>query len=406
MQNKFWFVAVNEYKRRVLNRKFLISLFSIPLLLGVSILAGFLASQSENSDEPVGYVDMAGVFADPQPIPDFMENDDPVTFLAYADENAAKTALENGDIQAYYVLPADYEITRDVSLVYLEEPGENAKDDFFDFLQANITADLPQEEVERALAGFDITVSTPDGKRSFGSNSVFDLVLPILAGFLFTFVVSTSSGYLTAAVAEEKENRTIEVLTTSMSANQFIVGKVIGIVMVVATQLFSWLIFLIAAFFGARALFDFEWLQNAHFNFGLVGLLMLIFIPAYFFFAGITLTISSTVTETSEGQQMIGIVTMPVSFSYFFSMLIISNPSSPVSVLLSMIPFTAPTIMPIRAAVSNVPLGQMIASIAIIIVSAIFTIWLAARAYELGMLRFGKRLRLADLVRGNGNGKK
>jgi ABC-2 type transport system permease protein len=131
----------------------------------------------------------------------------------------------------------------------------------------------------------------------------------------------------------------------------------------------------------------------------------LVFIPAFFFFSGIALTISSTVTESTEGQQAVGIIAMPVGFSYWFAALIITNPSSPVSIGLSLFPFTAPTLMPLRAAFGIVPLEQFLACIAILTVSAVFTIWLAARAYEMGMMQYGKRLRLGDLLRSKQNGK-
>ena len=190
-----------------------------------------------------------------------------------------------------------------------------------------------------------------------------------------------------------------------MSANQFIIGKVLGIVLVIFTQVLSWLVFFVAAFFGARALFDVEWLQSATVDLNIILLLVLVFIPAFFFFAGIALTISSTVTESTEGQQAIGIISMPVGFSYWFAALIVSNPNSPVSIGLSLFPFTAPTLMPLRAAFGIIPIEQFLACIAILTASAVFTVWLAARAYEMGMMQYGKRLRLRDLLRSNQNGK-
>ncbi|HKJ27606.1 MAG TPA: ABC transporter permease, partial [Anaerolineales bacterium] len=126
---------------------------------------------------------------------------------------------------------------------------------------------------------------------------------------------------------------------------------------------------------------------------------LLWFVLSFFFFAGLTLTISSTVTETQESQQMIGIVAMPVGFSYWFAALVINSPNSPLSIGLSLFPMTAPTIMPLRLAFTNIPTGQFLTGVGILLTSAIFTIWLAARAYELGMLRYGKRLRLADLLK-------
>jgi len=405
MGNKFWYVALYEYRKHVFQKRFILAVLSVPLLLGVSILAGFIASQINRNETPVGYVDQAGVLTNRVAVPEDVVSDDPVEFVAFLSQDAAESALMQGEIQAFYVLPEDYLETREVQLVYLEKPGENAEDDFFDFLQTNVSAGMPEKVVTRALQGFDLTIRSADGKREFSEKKILNLILPIVFGFIFTFVLASGSGYLSNAVTEEKESRTIELLATSMSANQFITGKVLGIVLVIFTQVFSWLLFLVAAFFGARALFDADWLRSASVDVNLFLLLSLVFIPAFFFFAGIALTISSTVTESTEGQQAIGIISMPVGFSYWFAALIVTNPNSPVSIGLSLFPFTAPTLMPLRAAFGIVPLEQFLACIAILSVSAVFTIWLAARAYELGMMQYGKRLRIGDLLRRNRNGK-
>jgi ABC-2 type transport system permease protein len=403
--SKLWYVAQYEYRKHVFQKKFLLAIFSVPLLLGVSMLAGFIASRINMDKSPLGYVDMPGFLADPRPVPEDIRGSNPVELIPYENRQAADAALENGEIQAYYVIPPGYENSREVFLVYIDEPGENARDHFFDFLQTNVFVGMPETIVTRAQEGFDLTVRSVDGKREFSESKILSMLLPVIFGFMFTFVLTSGSGYLSNAVTEEKENRTIEVLATSMSANQFIFGKVLGIVAVIFTQVASWVLFFVAAFFGARAMFDVEWLDAATFDLGMILLLLLVFIPAFFFFAGIALTISSTVTESTEGQQLIGIIAMPVGFSYWFAAIIVPNPSSPLSIGLSMFPFTAPTLMPLRMAFGIVPLGQLLGAVGILTASAVFTIWLAARAYELGMMQYGKRLRLAELLRRNNNGK-
>lgn len=405
MSSKFWFVAKNEYRKYVFQKKFLLAVFSLPLLLLVTIGVGYLSSTMKDDSRPVGYVDNYGLLADPIPVPEEITGDNPVAFIPYESDQAADAALEKGDIQAYYVIPPEYADSREVFLVYIDEPGDNAESDFFDFLQVNVSAGLPETVRTRVLEGFDITVRSMDGKREFSESKILNILLPVFFGFIFTFVLTSGSGYLSNAVTEEKENRTIEMLATSMSANQFILGKVFGIVMVILTQIASWMLFLVGGFYGARAIFDFDWLDSATFDLDTILILVLVFIPAFLFIAGIALTISSSVTEATEGQQAIGMISMPIAFSYWFAALVVSNPSSPFSIGLSMIPFTAPTIMPLRLAFGFVPVWQVAASVGILALSAVFTIWLAARAYEMGMMQYGKRIRLGQLLRSNGNGK-
>ena len=405
MQNKFWFVAVNEYKKHVLQKKFILALLSVPLLLGVSILAGYLSYLFERNLSPIGYVDLVGVLADPIPVPEDQLSDDAVEIVAFQTEAAAKTALQNEEIQAYYLFAEEYFETREVPLIFIDSPGENATDHFITFMKVNVLADLPVNVAERTLDGFDVTVRSSDGKREFSPDQILNIILPIVMGFLFTFVLTSGSGYFANAVSEEKESRTIELLATSMSANQFILGKVLGIVMVIFTQVFTWVLFLGGALMVANTAFDLDWLDPSMLDLNVLPVLFLWFILAFFVFAGITLTISSTVTETQEAQQMIGIVAMPVGFSYWFAVLVINNPNSPLSIGLSMFPLTAPTIMPLRLAFTNIPVGQLAVGAFILLLSGIGAIWLAARSYELGMLRFGQRLRLAELLKPQNNGK-
>jgi len=404
MGSKFWFVARHEYRKHVFQKRFLLAIFSVPLLLAVSFLAGFIAVALEFNGDPVGYVDQAGVLADPLPIPEELGGENTVDLIAFSDQAAANRALEAEEIQAYYLLPPDYLETREVELVYFDEPGQNAEENFFDFLQVNVSAGLPERVQTLILDGYGVTVRSVDGTREFSESQVLNLILPMVFGFLFTFVLTSGSGYLSNAVTEEKENRTIEILSTSMSANQFILGKVLGIVMVIFTQIFSWLVFFVAAFYGAKAAFDAEWIDAARIDLNMILVLMLVFVPAFFFYAGIALTISSTVTESSEGQQAVGLISMPVGFSYWFAFLIISNPNSPFSVGLSLFPFTAPTLMPMRLAFSTVPGNQLAICVGVLTVGAVFTVWLAARAYEIGMMQYGKRIRLGELLRASGNG--
>ena len=150
-----------------------------------------------------------------------------------------------------------------------------------------------------------------------------------------------------------------------------------------------------------KATFDYEWLNEASLDPRMIWLLLGLLIPAFFFYAGLTIAVSSTATETSEGQQAMALVSLPLASSYWFAAVVIMNPSSAFATILSMFPFTAPSMMPLRAAFSVVPLWQILTSIALLSAGAVFTIWLAARAYEMGMLRYGKRLRLAELLIGN-----
>lgn len=397
--NKFWFVAINEYKRHVFSKGFIWAILSVPLILSLSIGAGFLAESLERNNAPLGYVDLSGELKDPQPVPEGLGSKNPVEIIAYPDEETAQAALDGEKIQAYYVLEQDYLETRATTLYYYDPPGDNAGTHFRAFIQANLILELPPEVAYRALDGLDVITRTPDGSRELSEKEILNIALPIAAGFVFMFLLMTSSGYLAGAVAEEKENRTMEILATSMSTNQFITGKVVGILCISLTQLTIWILFGIAAIQVGGNVLEVTWMQNTDINLDVVLLIMTILIPAYIMYAALTLMISGTVTSPSEGQQLSGMFAMPLGFSYWLAVVIIQNPNGPLSTALSMFPFTAPTLMPLRAAFSIVPTEQIIITAGITMIFAAIAIWLAARAFDLGMLRYGQKLSLRDLFK-------
>ena len=119
--SKTWRIALHEYGQHVFNKRFLFGLLSVPFAILLMLGLIFLIIGMENETRPVGYVDLAGLLADPFPAPEVEPPDKPVEFRAYADEAAAMDALNAGEIAAYYVIPENYLQTGSLSLVHAEE---------------------------------------------------------------------------------------------------------------------------------------------------------------------------------------------------------------------------------------------------------------------------------------------
>ncbi len=120
-------------------------------------------------------------------------------------------------------------------------------------------------------------------------------------------------------------------------------------------------------------------------------------LPSFVLVAALMATIGATVTEAREGQQMTGFISLPIWIPYMLTGLMMSNPNSPLSIALSMLPLTAPITMLVRDGLTILPAWQIAISSAIQIISAVGVIWLAGRAFRLGMLRYGKRLAWREL---------
>ncbi|MGB9593573.1 MAG: ABC transporter permease, partial [Anaerolineae bacterium] len=280
MMFKLRLIAIHEYRRHVLRKRFIWALLSVPALLALMVGITALAVRMERDYRPVGYVDHSGMLAHPVMPP---QGEGAVEIRAFPGEAEAQKALQAGEIQCYYVLPADYVQTNQVELVYLKPPKSNATSHFWDFMQMNWLANQPSEVARRvaAMSDDDIVVQTPDGRREFAAEPTLGDLLPILAGIAFMMLLGFSGGYLVQVVSEEKENRTMEVLITSASAGEFIGGKVVGLVGVVLTQALAWLAFAGVAIVVAQRLFQTPFLETVRVDAGFVLMMVAVFAPAF-----------------------------------------------------------------------------------------------------------------------------
>jgi ABC-2 type transport system permease protein len=197
------------------------------------------------------------------------------------------------------------------------------------------------------------------------------------------------------AVVEEKENRTIELLITSVSPFQMMAGKIIGIIGVGLTQIVAWLSVAFLAVLIGRSTFD--WLQALTISPGFVGLMLVVMLPSFVLIAALMAAVGATVTEAREGQQVSGLFTLPVMVPYWFTYQIMSNPNGSLAIALSYFPLTAPVALTMRAGFTALSIGEVLLSVGLLVLSAIAALWLAGRAFRLGMLRYGQRVNLREL---------
>jgi len=128
-----------------------------------------------------------------------------------------------------------------------------------------------------------------------------------------------------------------------------------------------------------------------------VGITLAVMFPAFIMVCALMAAVGATITEASEGQQVVGFFTLPIWLPYMLIGVLIQNPNSPLAIALSLFPLTAPMTISMRIGFSSLPAWQVIASVSILVLSAIGAVWLAGRAFRLGMLRYGQRLRWKEI---------
>ena len=387
----FWLIAKHEYRGTVFKRAFILLTLAIPLgMVAVIALAIFVAIMGENN-LPVGYVDNAGVLdVTPQPLSAMPAG---IEVRAFPDEEAALAALEGEEIQAFFVFPSDYPSTLQTDLYYLEEPPSNdAWRDFSTFVRANLVATYPDEVRNRLFEGPNITVHDIVNNREFSKSGIVNVILPFVASFFFFVATTLASGYMLQVVATEKENRTMEIMITSVTPGQLIGGKTVGLLAAALTQLSIYVIVAIVGLIVAAP--HVEALQQMTVPWAYLGVMGLFFVPSYALIAAVMVAIGAAVTKVQQAQQVAGILNLFFMAPLFLLTVIFQNPAAPVVVFFTLFPTTTFLTISLRWGLGTVPLWQIGIGWILLIVTTIFMVWTAARVFRAGMLRYGQPLNL------------
>jgi ABC-2 type transport system permease protein len=398
--HKVWFVVRHEYERRVFKPGFLLPLLSVPVLvaviLGVSVLGRVLRS---DSPERVGYVDPSGLLAGA--LAQESASQDSVLWVPFQTNEAAQAALEGEQILAYYVLRAEDGGTPQVELVYAQQPSRTATEQIAGALRAHLLAGQPPEIARRVAQGNTFVVrspgAAPGSAREFSDRPTLGQLLPALSGFVLVVLILISSGYLMNAVADEKTNRTMEILLSSIPPGRLMAGKIVAIGGVMLTQFVAWSVLsgLLVAL-GGNVL-GLAWLRDLRVDPPTLGVALVVVIPSYVMVAALMLALGASLADTQTSQQ----ITMALVSFYLTPMVLVvamlRTLHNPLMIGLSILPLTAPVVLPLRAAFTNVPAWQTAASVAVQVLCAAAALWLAGRTLRLGMLRYGRRIRWREL---------
>jgi ABC-2 type transport system permease protein len=394
--NKMHEVAKYEYTRHVNNKAFWITLFAVPAGILLIMLLSVVITFASIDTDPVGYVDQAGLIKQPQQKPSKTSLFEPfIPLIPYADETSARWAAEDGKIQGYFVIPQGYTDSYQLIYYFNKPLSSEIRTEVDTLIRTNLLAGETIPNFERLTEGSHFTQASLDGTRIVGENEAAKIIIPMVISFLFVIAVMTSGGYLLQALVEEKENRTMEIVVTSVSPNELMAGKIIGNLSVGLTQLLAWTVVAAAVLisFGDRIPF----MQNLQVPWNELILSLLLTLPAFVFTSALMAIIGSTVTETQEASQVTGLITLPIFLPYYFLSFILQNPNGTFARILSFFPMSAPLAMSTRIAITNVPTWEITLVFVIMILFCLLTIWLAGRAFRRGMLQYSKRVSLSQL---------
>jgi ABC-2 type transport system permease protein len=392
--DKVVLIAQHHFLQEARKRSFILLMFALPLFLVATMSIGYLFSRLENRALTLGYVDPAGILADVAP----EAIDEPnVRLIPFETAALASSALRDGEIDAYYVLPSTLS-ARNAQLIYVDPPRYSATRAFENLIRRSVLSDQPELLVDRAISGASITVHAVDRHRDFpsGNPGVGDF-LPLIVAAVYAFLVLTTFGYLAEAVVVEKENRTIEVIVTSTSPGRMMTGKIVGGVFIALLQMVVWILCLVFAVWLGSSVLDISWLQDLNLHWRDAWMTVAVALPSYLLIAAITTAIGATMSDAHEVQQLGGFAFVILFLPLYLLVLIIQNPNGPIALAFSFFPLTSVTTIALRSLLMQVPTWQVLVASVLTLACGIFMVWVAGRAFQTSMLRYGRRTHFREL---------
>ncbi|MCI0451514.1 MAG: ABC transporter permease [Candidatus Latescibacteria bacterium] len=222
-------------------------------------------------------------------------------------------------------------------------------------------------------------------------------------GLVFIFVMilymATLSWGITISrsIVEEKGSRVIEVLLSSLTPRDLMMGKLVGVGLAGMTQLSIWALVGLAMS-GYAATSAVAMLSSLEIPPAVFGYLMLYFLLGFLLYSALFMTVGAACSTEQDAQQFQGLITLPMIVPLMTLMLLIQNPASTFAVVLSMIPLFAPMMMLARIILLEPPMWQIVLSVALLLTAIYLSIVFAARVFRVGILIYGKRPNLRELI--------
>jgi ABC-2 type transport system permease protein len=399
--NKTYLIFRHEFLNTVRRTGFIIMTLIVPLiaLLGIGIfhIVSGISQPVAAEEERIGYVDEPGGF-------NKATDQGNIALVPYATPEAAKQALVAGDIKEYFVIPPDYVTTGIINRYTMQKelsPPVDTTAAINSFLLQNLLADQVPEataaRIEAPLNMFTI-ILTASGEVAEDQGGFANFLFPGVFSLLLALAIIFSSTYLLQSLGEEKENRLIEILLSSVSTRQLLTGKVLGIGVAGIVQVIVWIISLPLLLQLASASIG-GFFSDIQIPAYLLVLGIVYFILGYLMFAVISASIGAISSSSREGQQLVTIFTLPAVAPLWFASTIMIFPDNPVWVALTIFPPTAPVTTMIRLGSSGVPAWQIIASIALLCLSTIGIMAVTSRVFRAYLLMYGKRPKFREVLR-------
>ncbi|MBO7617250.1 MAG: ABC transporter permease [Bacteroidales bacterium] len=431
--NKIGLIIKREYLTRVRKRSFIIMTILGPILMAaIYIIPIMLALNSSTDHLRVAVVDESRWFES-----SFTSNENH-TFVPMPDQpiDSVKEMVKSGVFDmALYVPPTQLNIPSNAIVYSLRQVPMEMETYISSVMEKEIedqklmAKGVDPEIVSAVKTNVNLSVMRMDEKGNEKETfTEVQFALGVILAVLVYFFIVFFGGQVMQGVSEEKNNRIIEVIISSVKPFQLMMGKIIGVSLVALTQFVLWIVLTLVLYLGFSAylglsnpemlsqgtvmaqeitsndIMSNESVQNIlqivhSIDFGtIIPTFLIFFILGYLLYATLFAAIGSIVDNNTDSQQFTLPVTVPLMVAFFSLFYIPNNPDGSLSVWFSMIPFTSPLSMMVRIPF-GVPIWQIVISVLLLTGTFVLMTWIAAKIYRTGILMYGKKLSYKEIFK-------
>ena len=416
MKSGLSIVISREYLERVKRKSFIISTLLVPVLMIALMFAPALIMLfSDSESKTVAVLDDSGVVA-----PRLHSNDE-IRFVIAGGESLDSARVNDGYDAILVIGQNAVEKPQESVTLYSHGSLTMATDQYVSSQVCDAIEDVRLkayniENLDRILREVEVDMSMPvidiDKAEDTATSSVLSYILALVMDMMLYMFILIYGQMVMTSIIEEKTNRVLELVVSSVKPQWLMLGKIIGVGLVATTQILIWaaIIGLCSAFampvFAAMPEAASEpeltgalaQLTDVGFIVSLVVYMLLFFIGGYLFYSAIFAAIGSAVDNIQDASQLTSIATMPVIIGIVASMAVINNPTSDMAFWLSIVPFTSPMTMMSRLPF-GVPAWETILSLVVLYISFMLLLWVCAKIYRVGIFMYGKKPSLAEIIR-------
>lgn len=422
MSSKITLIIQREFNQRVRKRSFIITTILMPILMvgimAVPVLIALYGSSSSTTRKIV-VVDSSGIVAPT------LRNEQGLTFTSSVmPYDSARTAPQYSDAYGFLVVgPQIVENTSELTLYTRESSTLAIESNIREQVRQVIyqkrveQADVPgldsilqRLQVRATLATYRLDAQAGGDETAKESSSAASMGVSYAMGFIIYMFILIYGAAIMQGVIEEKSNRIVEVIVSSVKPFQLMMGKIIGMALVALTQFAIWVVLIGGAMLaiqhfamdGADAMpsemTGIVKSLDGMFLLKMAGAFLIFFTGGYLLYASMFAAVGSAVENVQDTQQLQLPITVPLILAIVVMMNVMRDPTSTAAFWFSIIPFTSPIIMIARIPY-GVPAWELILSVVLLYATFLLIVSLAAKIYRTGIFMYGKKPTLGEMIR-------